>query len=128
MYVDIDASVSRFIPFGRARVLETRDRRVMIGGVWVWARFGSTDRPRSRALDGGRAMTTVTRAVDVVARTLALAAEARGPGERKRARALFESALKQYVAELDEMRAMVERAGAGLRLEEDAGKDGMETN
>ena len=60
--------------------------------------------------------------------TLALAAEARGPGERKRARALFESALKQYVAELDEMRAMVERAGAGLRLEEDAGKDGMETN
>ena len=69
-----------------------------------------------------------TRAVDVVARTLALAAEARGPGERKRARALFESALKQYVAELDEMRAMVERAGAGLRLEEDAGKDGMETN
>ncbi len=69
-----------------------------------------------------------TRAVDVVTRTLALAAEARGPGERKRARALFESALKQYVAELDEMRAMVERAGAGLRLEEDAGKDGMETN
>ena len=69
-----------------------------------------------------------TRAVDVVARTLALAAEARGPGERKRARALFESALKQYVAELDEMRAMVERAGAGLRLEEDAGKDGMEMN
>ncbi len=69
-----------------------------------------------------------TRAVDVVARTLALAAEARGPGERKRARALFESALKQYVAELDEMRAMVERAGARLRLEEDAGKDGMETN
>ena len=63
MYVDIDASVSRFIPFGRARVLETRDRRVMIGGVWVWARFGSTDRPRARALDGGRAMTTVTRAV-----------------------------------------------------------------
>ena len=40
----------------------------------------------------------------------------------------FESALKQYVAELDEMRAMVERAGARLRLEEDAGKDGMETN
>ena len=52
VYVDIDAYVYRFIPFGSARVLETSDRRVMIGGcVGVGMgteRFGSVDRPRAR--------------------------------------------------------------------------------
>jgi hypothetical protein len=71
-----------------------------------------------------------TRAFDVVARTLALAAEARGPAERKRSQALLEGAVKQYVAELDEMRAMCEREASLLGLEDDAGAgvDEMETN
>jgi hypothetical protein len=71
-----------------------------------------------------------TRAFDVVARTLALAAEARGPAERKRSQALLEGAVKQYVAELDEMRAMCEREASLLGLEHDAGAgvDEMETN
>jgi hypothetical protein len=60
-------------------------------------------------VEGTRASIGGAHAFDVVARTLALAAEARGEGERKRANILLEGALKQYVSELDEMRAVCER-------------------
>ncbi len=61
---------------------------------------------------------------DVVARALALAAEARGDGDRKRTNALLEGALKQYVSELDEFRAVCER----LKERETAGGGAATTN
>ena len=72
---------------------------------------------------GDRASIAGARAADVVARALALAAEARGDGERKRTNALLEGALKQYASELDEFRAVCER----LRERETGGGRGATT-
>ena len=67
---------------------------------------------------------SATEAFEAVAKTLALACESKTKGERERAKLIAEPVLKQYLAELDEMRAILERM-------EDAGgsRDGepMET-
>lgn len=73
---------------------------------------------------GDRASMAGAHSADVVARALALAAEARGDGERKRTNALLEGALKQYVSELDEFRAVCER----LKERETAGGGAATTN
>lgn len=73
---------------------------------------------------GDRASMAGAHSADVVARALALAAEARGDGDRKRTNALLEGALKQYVSELDEFRAVCER----LKERETAGGGAATTN
>ena len=52
---------------------------------------------------------SATEAFEAVAKTLALACESKTKGERERAKLIAEPVLKQYLAELDEMRAILER-------------------
>ena len=52
---------------------------------------------------------SATEAFEAVAKTLALACESKTKGERERAKLIAEPVLKQYLAELDEMQAILER-------------------
>jgi L-asparaginase II len=52
---------------------------------------------------------SATDAFEAVAKTLALACESKTKGERERAKLIAEPVLKQYLAELDEMQAILER-------------------
>ena len=53
---------------------------------------------------------TAARAFERLARALSLAAEARSSGERARSSVVLDQVVKQYVGELDEVRATCERA------------------
>ncbi|CAL55608.1 unnamed product [Ostreococcus tauri] len=76
--------------------------------------------------DADRASTTATKSFDVLAKSLSLAAEARSAGERQRSNAILEGVLKQYVADLDEMRAKFERQRESLNDGGDG--DAMDTS
>jgi len=71
---------------------------------------------------------SATDAFEVLAKTLALACESKTKGERERAKLIAEPVLKQYLAELDEMQAVLERMEEKSAARDAGGDvDAMET-